>query len=139
MLRNAMQMEQESESDTGSTRNIKGLSPVRNFIGSKGAISSLGRENLSSSCPSVRLEGNSDEVARTTQEQTPGQGRGRMDESLFGTDRRFTSNNNTKATDKTASAPELLGSGEVLTRLTQATHQSDKKNLCQGRLGHDHN
>jgi hypothetical protein len=42
----------------------------------------------------------------------------------------FTANNNTKATDKTVNAPEILGSGEVLTRLTHATYEPGNKNSC---------
>lgn len=141
VLNNVMQIKQVNKSNTQSIHNnIKMLYPVMNFIGSKGGISSRGRKKLNSSCTRTCLERNSDEAcsdhtgADAHSEQRP-------HEQIFIRYRQtFTANNNTKATNKTVSAPELLGSGEVLTKLTHSTYQPGKKNSCvRASGGHDHN
>lgn len=63
VLNNVMQITQVNKSNTQSTRNyINVLYPVMNVIGSKGWYFFTGRENLTSSCPSTRLERNRDEA-----------------------------------------------------------------------------
>lgn len=140
VLNNVMQIKQVNKSNTQSIHNnIKMLYPVMNFIGSKGGISSQGRKKLNSSCTRTCLERNSDEAcsdhtgADAHSEQRP-------HEQIFIVQTDVYSHNNTKATDKTVSAPELLGSGEVLRKLTHSTYQPGRKNSCvRASGGHDHN